>query len=507
MYRQVANHLINLIREGRLQPGTFLPSTREMAELLDLHRKTVVAAYEELSLQDWTQTIPRKGVLVSRRLPEIKPRGFQPGGSGKRPAAALEAGPGSGPGGWADTAPIAPYAGQTGFAFTSPVAYPSSAGANPGPNPGANPGANIPHPCLIINDGFPDIREAPLDLLLRECRRLAGSKAYGRSLMYGSSAGTDHLRAAFAGHLSATRGLAVGPDNLLVTRGAQMAIYLAAAMLIRPGDKVIVGASNYRFADACFEQLGATLLRVPVDEQGIDVEAVRALCAKYRVRMLYVIPHHHHPTTVTLSVERRMQLLELIRAYNLPVIEDDYDYDFHYASGPILPLASADHGGNVLYIGSFTKSLALSIRVGFLAAPAGFIRETVRLRRLMDLRGDNLLEEALAAMIDNGDIGRYLKKAAKLFGERRDVLCHALEDQLGDLVRFKRPDGGLAVWAVFPPGYSLPDLSVRAAGLGLSVTDGSFYRFDGQENGLRIGFASLSAEEIGEVVRILSACV
>lgn len=470
LYRQVANCLITLIREGQLPPGTFLPSSRELSDLLHLHRKTIVAAYDELSRQDWTTTIPRKGILVSQRLPEIRPRTFRPG---------------SRAGG---------YEGGTGFSFTSPPAYTKSH-------------VHGRTHRLVINDGFPDAREAPLDLLLRECRRLAGSKVYVRSLMYGGAEGNDHLRKALSGHLSATRGLAMGPDNLLVTRGAQMSIYLAAAMLIRPGDKVIVGASNYRYADLCFEQLGATLVRVPVDEQGIDVEAVGEVCRKTRIRLLYVIPHHHHPTTVTLSAERRMQLLELIRAHNLPVIEDDYDYDFHYASGPILPLASADHGGNVLYIGSFTKSLALSIRMGFMVAPAGFIQETVRLRRLMDLRGDSLLEEALAAMIDNGDIARHLKKAAKLFHERRDVLCDALESRLGDLVQFKRPDGGMAVWTIFPPDYSIAALSARASGLGLLMGDGSFYRFEGQGNGLRIGFASLSAGEITEAVSILRACV
>jgi GntR family transcriptional regulator/MocR family aminotransferase len=241
-----------------------------------------------------------------------------------------------------------------------------------------------------------------------------------------------------------------------------------------------------------------------VDDQGIDVSAVAARCRRTKVRMLYVVPHHHHPTTVTLSAERRMHLLELIRNQRLAVIEDDYDYDFHYASGPILPLASGDHGGNVLYIGSMTKSLALSIRMGFLVAPADFIDEAARLRRLMDLRGDNLIEEALAALIDSGDIDRHLKKTNKLFRERRDIFCDLLASALGDLCTFKKPDGGMAVWARFPKRFSLPKLSARASSLGLAIGDGSSYRTPGStENGLRLGFASLTPAEIKEAIDLL----
>jgi len=380
VYQQVSNRFVGLIQEGRIQPGVFLPGTRELAAMLHLHRKTVVAAYDELARQDWIETIPRRGVRVSPSLPEIKPRSFRPGGGAEA------------------------YKGNTGFTFAHRLTQ----------SPPIVPSARHR---LIINDGFPDVRESPLPQLLRECRRLSLTKAYTQRLMYGLSSGSERLREALAVHLAASRGLAIGQENVLVTRGAQMSIYLAAALVIRPGDKVVVGMSNYRYADLVFEQLGATLVRVPVDEQGIDVQAVSSLCRRSKVRMLYVVPHHHHPTTVTLSAERRMQLLELIRDQNLAVIEDDYDYDFHYASGPILPLASGDHGGNVLYLGSMTKSLALSIRIGFLVAPPVFIREASGFRRLMDLRGDNLIEEALAVLLDNGDIDRHLKKTNKLFKE------------------------------------------------------------------------------------------
>ena len=135
---------------------------------------------------------------------------------------------------------------------------------------------------------------------------------------------------------------------------------------MKPGAAVIVGEPSYRMANMIFEHFGARLIKVPVDDNGIDVDAIENICKKKRPDMLYVIPHHHHPTTVTLSANRRMKLLDIIRNFKLPVIEDDYDYDFHYNKTPILPLASADHNGYVLYIGSITKSFASSVRIGYL---------------------------------------------------------------------------------------------------------------------------------------------
>jgi GntR family transcriptional regulator/MocR family aminotransferase len=205
-------------------------------------------------------------------------------------------------------------------------------------------------------------------------------------------------------------------------------------MILKDGSAVVVGEPNYFMANMIFQQCGAKLVNVAVDDSGIDVDAIEKICKRKKPDMLYIIPHHHHPTTVTLSADRRMKLLQLIRAYKLPVIEDDYDYDFHYSSSPILPLASADHGGNVIYIGSLTKTLAPSIRVGYMVAPENFINETAQLRRLIDIRGDNLLEEALAVLFNNGTMQRHLKKSVKLYHQRRDILCKSVKKRNGCVI-------------------------------------------------------------------------
>jgi GntR family transcriptional regulator/MocR family aminotransferase len=271
---------------------------------------------------------------------------------------------------------------------------------------------------------------------------------------------------------------------------------------------VIVGEPNYFMANMIFEQFGAKLTRVEVDRNGIDVDAIEKICKKKKPDLLYIIPHHHHPTTVTLSADRRMKLLQLIREYNLPVIEDDYDYDFHYSSSPILPLASADHGGNVIYIGSLSKSLAPSLRIGYMAAPENFIKEITYLRRMIDIRGDNLFEDALAILFNNGHMQRHLKKSLKLYHERRDLFCKWIAEELGDSISFNKPAGGMAVWIKFNKKYSLPAIARKASAQSLYLSDGGFYNSGTVNyNASRMGFASLNEKEMEEAVNILKRVV
>lgn len=471
VYQQIANQLVTLIRDGRIQPGSRLPGSREMAALLKVHRKTIVAAYEELNAQDWIEIIPRKGISVSRHLPELKPRTFK---------AATKA-----------TA----FTGPAGFPFPNKFSMPSF-------DPPKQPHR------LQINDGFPDYRLAPMDLLLRAYKSLLTERQYKKFIPQTSFAGTIPLRETMTRFLTETRGLRIQPENLIITHGAQMAIFIAAQLILDKGDYVIVSRPNYYIANKTFEQAGARLLGVPVDDQGMDVDAIESLCRKKKIRMLYIVPHHHHPTTVTLSMDRRMRLLDIIRRYKIAVIEDDYDYDFHYSSGPILPLASADHEGNVIYIGSLTKTLNPSIRLGYMVATPDLIAHATHLRRIIDIRGDHLIEDAMALLIQNGDLARHLKKSNKIYHVRRDYCCQLLEDQLSDRIRLRKPDGGLAIWAQFDPAYPLPLLAAHAATSGLIMNDGSSYN-DGQTNynALRIGFAALREGEMDQVAEILKkAC-
>jgi GntR family transcriptional regulator/MocR family aminotransferase len=286
-----------------------------------------------------------------------------------------------------------------------------------------------------------------------------------------------------------------------------MGIYLATQILVKPGDELVVGEPGYFGANLTFRQLGAVINRVPVDSDGMDIDAVEALCRRKKIRVVYVIPHHHHPTTVTLTPERRIRLLELSLKFQFAIIEDDYDYDFHYASKPMMPMASLDRHGSVVYIGTLTKTLAPAFRVGFIAAPQKFIDAAANLRRFIDYPGDSLLENGIAELYRDGSIARHIKKAVKLYKERRDHFCALLDSELGNAVSFKVPDGGMSVWTKFR-NADLTKLSKAAARMGLVISNGKEYNtYRHNYNSIRLGFASLNAEEQRRAVKILKTCM
>ena len=474
VYLQIANGFVTLIRQGNIRPGFKLPGSRELAQELGLHRKTIVAAYDELEAQSWIDVLPRKGVFVAQKLPDVKPRNFVQ-----------------------DTH-------QTGYPETTHFAVEKEKI----PFPLIFPEANYKYK-LVFNDGFPDTRLVPTELIIREYRRFANFHFTTKFLNYGPEHGSENLRVELAKFLAKTRGLNVRPDNILITKGAQMAMYLTAQVLLAKGDCVVVGEPGYFGANDVFLQAGAKLELIPVDKDGIDLNALEAVCKKHKVRLLYVVPHHHHPTTVTLSSERRMQLIELSMKYKFAILEDDYDYDFHYASSPILPLASVDHYGNVIYMGSFCKTIAPAIRIGFMIAPTNLIEQVTRLRRLIDRQGEQLLEEAMANLLKSGDIGRHLKKTNKLYRERRDLLCELLTNELSEHVHFQKPDGGFAVWTTLSPHLNLAKVAQKSAELGLWINNGSRYYHNKRTTGnsTRLGFASLNQKEMEEAVDILKTAI
>jgi GntR family transcriptional regulator / MocR family aminotransferase len=472
VYLQIANGIIAQIKKGTLKPGAPLPASRMLAKGLQVHRKTIVAAYDELYAQSWVDIYSRKGIFVAKNLPDVKPR----------PILAAER--------------SGSLAAQTFFHVDKIIAK-------------APPVAKEATGNLVFNDGFPDTRIAPVDLLVREYRRFGNYHFTSKYLMYGPEQGSENLRNELSRFLSESRGLQVGPEDVLITKGVQMALYLTAQVLLKRNDTVIVGEPGYSGANEVFEDAGAKLELAPVDEHGMDMEAVEAICKKKTVRLLYVIPHHHTPTTVTLSSERRMRLLELAVKYGFAIIEDDYDYDFHYTSSPILPLASADYYGNVIYVGSFCKTIAPGIRIGFMVAPRNFLEQAARLRRLIDRQGEQLLEEAMANLLKNGDIGRHLKKAHKLYKERRDLLCRLLSENLSDHLSFKVPDGGFAVWAGYLNGLEPAKVAAKAADIGLTIRDGHDYYHNEhyKNNSIRLGFASLNVVEMEEAVGLLGKAI
>ena len=460
VYLQISGGLIRCIQEGKLLPGWRLPGSRQMAMLWEVHRQTVIRALEELEIQGWLQTKPNKGVFVAEQLPNLQP---QPVGNLQqviqydRPDLV-----------------VPPF-------LSKPVV------------------ADLRY---NLDDGLPDVRLAPIDEMARTYARLLRNSKQ-RQLSYGDAQGSQRLREGLVEELRHSRGLRLDSENLLITRGSQMAIYLTAASILRPGDRVLVGKPNYFTANLTFRYLGAELVTVSVDEKGLVVSEMESILEKTPVRMIYVTPHHHHPTTVTLAPERRLQLLELARRRRIIILEDDYDFDFHYSNKPILPLAGASGQEQVIYIGSFTKCLAPVFRVGYIAAPKPWISEMVKVRRLLDRQGDVLLEDTIAHLLEQGLIRRALKKSWQQYRLRRDHAVSSLQE-ISDYISFRPPDGGLAIWAQFKSGLSVSGLSERLSTNGVYLSNGYSYQQGGAAAGqIRMGFASMREEEWVVAIELL----
>ena len=467
-YIQISNQMIKLIKSGTLSVNTKLPGSRTMSEILGIHRKTVIAAYEELLNQGWIEVLPSKGTFVSSQLPVVNYQSID----------------------GAETSTSAPSP-KTIFSYKTKQHLHRA-------------DVSRQNNIIYIDDGIPDTRIAPIAEIAKRYRSLVNKSYFNKYLSYGSIYGNEVLRKELVHYLNETRGLNISIDNILITRGSQMGIYLASQLLFYSDDTVIVGTSNYIAADITFKDAGAQLLRASVDDKGINTDEIAKLCKKNAVKAVFITPHHHHPTTVTLSAERRMHLLQLSHEYKFAIIEDDYDYDYHYTHAPILPLASSDHHGSVVYIGALCKIVVPGIRIGYMVAPKNFVEEAAHLRRIIDRQGDPMMELTYAHMIKDGDIQRHSKKALKIYKERRDLFCQILQEELSDYIDFKIPDGGMSVWVTLKNNGDWRTIRDQAQAKGLSIEPHEKYNPTRQDHsGIRMGFASLNKEEIRKGLEIL----
>ncbi len=479
LYIQLESEIIQLICGGVLKPGQVLPPSRELAQSLKINRKTVVKTYEELNSQGWVETRDRSGVYVAGNLPETSVRTINQ--NRKKMVRSQQ--------------PAYP------LIYRSPDLTMGT-----GPNMGINT-MEMPAPLYKIDDGFPDPRIAPIEELVREYRRFGKSRLADQFLMYGPEHGSYRLRVELANFLNRTRGMQISEKEILITKGTQMAIYLTTQLLIRPGDTIFVPEPGYKDANQAFKMAGAKLVFIPVDEEGMDIDRIEQLCKTKKIpKMIYIIPHHHRPTTVTLCPERRMRLMNLAQKYRFALLEDDYDFDYHFSSDPLLPLASLDTGGHIIYVGSFCKSIAPGLRIGFMVAPEVVINEAAAIRKLIDRQGEQLLEEAIAELLSAGDISRHMKKSHKIYHERLENTCRLLQQELGAYLTFKQPNGGLAIWATYRKDISARMVAQNAGKLGLKISDGTNYFFQPNvpkpDNFIRIGYCSLDETEMAAVIGI-----
>lgn len=457
--KRISEALLREIHRGRFVPGQKLPSSRALARALDVHRNTVLSAYEELTEQGYITTAQGRATYVSPHLPADRSKSTR--GRARRATKSC----------------------------TPPLRVRLSP---PSPEPSYRP---LAKGVIALLGGLPDLREAPLPALARAYR--AALTREPACLDYQSHFGNARLLVQLEKYLAEERGVLGKPGELLVTRGSQQALFLAARALVRPGAVIAVERAGYTPAWEGLRLAGAELIPVRVDRHGLVTDELARLCRVRDVCGVYVTPHHQYPTTVTMSAARRMQLLALAKEHRFMIVEDDYDHEYHFSQHPVLPLASTDHQGTVLYIGTLSKIFAPGLRIGYAVGQPDVISHMATTRTYIDRQGDHATELALSYLMEDGEFGAHVRRMHRKYESRREVFFYALETELSSELSFRRPPGGLAIWARVLGQIAPEEWAARAEDRGVLVQPGRQFFFDKKPRPyLRLGFARHNEKEI-----------
>ncbi|MDR3140607.1 MAG: PLP-dependent aminotransferase family protein [Tannerellaceae bacterium] len=448
VYIQIADEIISYIKNGTLKGGEALPGTRQIASLLKVNRNTVVQAFDILLSEGWLSASERKGSYVSDKLPSVIPSWRN---HPEVPLHTLEA-------------------ERNDFIF--------------------------------FDDGLPDTSCAPINELARSYRRIFARKA-GWMMNRASEFGDIRFREAISKMLNYNRSMNTSAQQICITRGSQMAFYLTACCLLKKGDVALVENPGFKPAWETYLHAGATLIPIAVDDEGIRISEVEEALAKYPVKALHISPHHQYPTTVTLSLSRRLKLIELSNNYRFTIIEDDYDNEYHFGQRPVMPVSAYEGVHNYIYIGTLSKLIAPAIRIGYIYSSAGFIEQAGALRRIIDTQGDSIMEQAILELINGGDVSRHKKRMVSLYAERRDFFASLLDYYLKDKVAYKKPDGGLAFWIQPVEPVDLYKLKELASRKRVAFYTPDRFSLGKPVQGIRLGYASLSKENLERGIQVL----
>jgi GntR family transcriptional regulator / MocR family aminotransferase len=458
------------VLDGRLATGDRLPPTRELARRLAVSRGTVTAAYERLVAEGFLDSRRGSGTFVSRAV-ESRPRTpRRVRGGAVTPRSTWRTG-----GGRDD------HAAPSGTGL-----MPRSAGRS----------------AYDLSVGVPDEALFPL----ATWRRLVSTELRPGRLRPMTYEGPGHplLQEQVARHVGLSRSVRASADDVLLTTGAQQALDLAARVLVEPGDLVAVEDPGYTAAHRLFASHGARVTGVPVDDEGLVVDALPA-----RARLVYVTPSHQFPTGVVMSLARRTALLDWAARHDAVVVEDDYDSEFRFEDRPLEPLQSLDRDGRVVYVGTFSKTLLPLLRVGYAIAPASLQGSLREAKRVSDWTGDVITQGALARLMAEGLLSSHLRRASRTYGERRQTLLGALDEHLAAELEILPSVAGLHVCTRFRDSR-VADLAVveAAAAVGVRV-EALSPRFLDQppRPGLVLGFGCVTVDHIPEAVRRVRGAV
>jgi GntR family transcriptional regulator/MocR family aminotransferase len=448
-----------------------LPSTRALAIQLNVSRNTVLNAYQQLIAEGYLDGMVGNGTFVARILTDHLLTSSQHKYLMELSLAEPDKPRFSDHAAWQLTAPRMPLATPDGF------------GVSPRP----------------FRFGVPALQAFPYKLwsrlLIRQARRLPAS-----AFTYQPAAGNLHLREAIAAHVMVSRGVRCTPEQIIIVSGAQGGLDLAARLLINAGDPVWMEDPGYLKARGAFLGSGAKLIPVPVDHEGLVVEA--GIARGPQAHLVYLTPSHQFPLGVTLSLARRIALLDWARRADAYILEDDYDSEYHYTRRPLPALQGLDNDGRVIYIGTFSKVLFPALRLGYLILPPHLIDAFRTVRNLVDTQPPMLEQAVLADFIVDGHFTRHLRKMRSLYAERRAALLEAAREIN---LEIHPPEAGIHCIGWLPEGMDALSLVREAAIQGVDIAPVSHFGIEPlARNGILLGYGDYSVEQIQDGIRRLA---
>ena len=464
LHRQIYNAYRTAILDRRLRPGQRIPSTRSLAFELGVSRFPVLNAYDQLLAEGYFESRVGAGTVVSGSLPEQF--------TSSRPTGARL---------------VAASSGARLVSRRSSILRPERA-------PWLQ-GLGAFSVGQVAFDHFP--LQVWSNLVARHSRKMSA-----RSFHYGDQMGSPAFRETIAGYLGTARSLRCEAGQIMIVSGSQQALEISARVLLDAGDRVWVEEPGYRYARDVFALAGCRLVPVPVDQEGLDVAAGIRQCRKARAAL--VTPSHQFPLGETMSASRRLQLLDWAQKTGSWVIEDDYDSEFRYESSPIASLHGLDANSVVIYIGTFSKVLFPSLRLGYVVIPAGLVDRFLAIRRAMDLGPPGFHQEVLADFISEGHFARHIRRMRVLYRERRSALVDSIRKELGPMVEVHGSEAGMHLTVTLPARSRDLEIAERAARENLWIWPLSpAYLGAVSRPGFILGFGGTPVEEIPPAIRKL----
>jgi GntR family transcriptional regulator / MocR family aminotransferase len=460
---QLYEQLRGAILGGQLPPGERLPSSRALATEMGVSRNTVLTALEQLDAEGYIEGRHGSGTYVTHSLPDelLAARTREP---------------------------VAPGGPATPHRLSARGDRITSAPRTPLP---ILAGHKVEQAAFTI--GLPAVDAFPANLWARLCeRRLRGSS---RVLMrYGHPAGYAPLRRAIAAHLATSRGVRCTAEQVVIVTGSQQALDLSARLLLDPGDHVWIEDPGYLGTRAALIAAGAQLVPVPVDDEGLDVSA--GVICEPDARLAVVTPSHQFPLGSTMSLTRRLALIEWASRTASWVVEDDYDAEFRYVGKPLTALQGIDGRGCVIYVGTFSKSLFPGIRLGYLVAPPRLVDGFVAAHLATDMHAHLLEQAVLADFIEGGHFERHLRRMRLLYAERQAAVVDAAKHELGGILEVNPADSGLHLMGWLASGLDDACAAREAANVGVDVWPLSLHSLRPYHRAaLLLGYAGLSRQE------------